>query len=62
MYDRQEKMPLWEIYIYVYICDPARENMAYVHIKFDHFFGLWNFITLCLNIYIYIYIYMYVYI
>ena len=32
------------------ICDPAWENRVYVHIKFDLFFGLRNFITFCLNI------------
>ena len=25
--------------------DPAWENKAYAHIKFDHIFGLWSFIT-----------------
>ena len=32
------------------LCDLAWENRAYAHVKFDHFFGLWSFITLCLNI------------
>ena len=32
------------------ICDLAWENRAYVHIKFDHFFRLWSFITLYPNI------------
>ena len=32
------------------ICYPAWENRAYVHIKFDHFFGFWSLITLCLNV------------
>ena len=33
----------------MYICDPAWENRAYLHIKFDHDFRLWSFIPLCLN-------------
>ena len=32
------------------ICDPPWENRAYVHINFDQIFGIWNFITLCLNL------------
>ena len=28
------------------ICDPAWEDGAYVHIKFDHFFELWGCTTL----------------
>ena len=27
------------------ICDPAWEDGAYVHIKFDHFFELWGCTT-----------------
>ena len=32
------------------ICDPEWENKAFVHIEFDHIFGVWNSITSCLNI------------
>ena len=35
--------------IWKYIYDPAWENRAYVHIKFDHCVRLWSSITLCLN-------------
>ena len=35
---------------HVHICDPAWENRAYVHIKFDHFIRLRSFITLWLSI------------
>ena len=30
-------------------CDPAWENSAYVHTKFDHVFRLWILISFCLN-------------
>ena len=39
-------------YQYNIICDPAWENRAYVHTKFDHFFRIWSFITLWLNMHI----------
>ena len=34
----------------IMICDMALENRAYLHIKFDNFFGLLSYITLCPNI------------